>query len=82
MWKLEKLAFVVGPGFSVGASVWLLSQCKENMACCEGAVLGLFRQLFSNTTVNIMTDGRGAAVGSRAYVADYISSKVPLGPIN
>ena len=37
------------------------------------------RQLLSDTSVNITTDGRpylGAAVGSQAYVADYISSKV------
>jgi len=73
MWELEKLTFVVGPGLSVGASVvktWLV--VKEQF-------LDLAHQLFSDTSVNITTDGRpylGATVGCQAYVADYISSKV------
>ena len=41
--------------------------------------MDLAHQLFSDTSVNITTDGRpylGATVGCQAYVADYISSKV------
>ena len=70
---------MVEPGFTIGASVWLLSQFKENVACCEGAVLGCCLSTVFRHLCYITTDGRpylGAAVGSQAYVVDYISSKV------
>ena len=47
--------------------------------CSLEQFLDVARQLFSDTSVNVTTDGRpylGATVGSQAYVADYISSKV------
>ena len=29
---------MVKSGLSAGASVWLFTQCRENLACCEGTV--------------------------------------------
>jgi len=69
----------MGQAFYPWSTFWLLPKCIQDLACCQTAVFKHAQFLFVNTCVNVTTDGRhhlGAAIGSTAYVSQYVSCKI------
>ena len=68
---------MAGSGFAIRFGYF--PNAKKTWLVVKGQFLEHARHLFSNTCVNITAEGRpylGAAIGSRAFIEDYVSSKV------
>ena len=77
--SLRKLCLLWDQVSQLGPQFGYFPNAKKMWLVVKKQFLDFACKLFSDTSVNITTDGRlylGAAVGSQAYVADYIPSKV------
>ena len=71
---------VVGPTFITWTTFWLyFPNASKTWLVVKEQYLKHSQLLFANTCVNVTTDGRphlGAAIGSTAFVAQYVSNKI------
>ena len=70
---------MVGQHHRARTPIRIPCQCLQDMVDSEKSVEAQARSLFSNTQINITSEGRpylGAALGTQEYVRAYVSEKV------